>query len=588
LEDQTVNKNTLGPKRSTQDVAIADTPVADTTNRAGGKAYKLDSRTAAAVFAMTATFPDAGGTHQLDGNAQLSKFLQHLGDCSEEFVAKLAMYARTKGKMKDAPLIAALSLLKRDDGSLGKKVFPRVIDNPTQFRNAGSVVMSGLFGTRSFGSRFSKAFNEQLFEFGINYLTARGLVGNNPSLGDVIRMTHPSAKTQGDARPQWEEFFKYVLGRDWSYDALPEALQAFEKFKTDPLNNEVPRGLEVLQVMGMIPSEGDKDKISQKWAEISTRMSWTQLFKNLATLHRHGAFDVGDTMSVVADKIRDKESVLKSRQFAYAIYNAYRHISGVTLGSWGRIEVGTPKVPHEILEAVQDALDVIAVDVAPKINADVAIGIDTSGSMFSPVTGNRKGATTTAMMVDVAALFGASAYKQNPQSVILPFDDVAKRIALNPRDSVSTIADRICQDAGGGTNISDVFVKILEDVRQRGFRPDAIVLVSDMQTWREGSGIAGGYGQRGTSANELFNTIKAETGKPVKLVCWNMSAGEDTQAIGNDVLNVGGWSEALWQTVADFLSGKDTQSTEKGLEVSPEANAQQWLDEIEATSLDAE
>jgi 60 kDa SS-A/Ro ribonucleoprotein len=588
-----VNKNLLGAKRSTADVAKSKVAVADTTNRAGGKAISYDSKTAAAVFAMTSTFPDAGGTHQMDGNAQLTKFREHLADCESDFVAKLAVYARRNGKMKDAPLVAILHLLKQEGDVLGEKSFQNVVDNPVQYRNAAALVMSGLFGTRSFGSRLARIFNTRLFDFGIGYLTARGLVGNDPSLADVIRMTHPSAKSQGDARGEWEQFFKYVLGRDgWNIDLLPKALQDYERFKGDPLGNPIPKGLEILQVMGMLPKEGDKDVIGAKWAEVASRMSWTQLFKNLATLHRHGAFDVGDTEVYVANMIRDREKVLNSRQFAYAIYNAYQHLSGISYGNWGHVTKGEPKVPLRILEALQDALDISAVGCAPRLDAQLAIGIDTSGSMFSPVTGIRKGATSTAMKVGVAALLGASAYKQNPTSLLLPFDDVAKRLPLTARDTVATIANQICQSGGGGTNVSDVFSKVLEETRRNPkFRPDAILLLSDMQTWVEGSGIqcwGSGWGtSRGTAANELYEVLKAETGKPVKLVCWNLASGEDTQASGESVLNIGGWSEALWQTVSDFLCGEKAEVTEEGVKVSPEANAQKWIEEIEAIDLDA-
>jgi 60 kDa SS-A/Ro ribonucleoprotein len=537
---------------------------------------------------MPSTFPDAGGTHQLAGNAQLVAFLSILGKCDPEFVAKLAVYARHSGKMKDAPLVAALSLLKRDGAQdVGERVFPFVIDNPVQWRNAGAVVMSGLFGTRSFGSRVSRVFNERLFGFGLNYLAARGLVGNDPSLGDVIRMTHPSAKTQGDKRANWEAFFKYILGREGvDVDALPQSVQDYERFKKDPTSGEIPKGIEILQVMGMLPTDGSAP---QAWSKLAKRMSWTQLFKNIATLARHKAFEDAETLDYVCGVLRDKEKILKSRQFPYAVYNAYRHLAGAPTSHWrGRgLGSGTPLAPHEALEALQDVLDIAAVENAPKLDATVAIGIDTSGSMFSPVTGHRKGATTTATLVDVAALFGASAYKQNPLSLILPFDDVAKRISLNARDSVSTITDKIVQGGGGGTNVADVFQKTLDEVRKnKNFRPDAILLLSDMQTWREGQGLQswGWGGTRGTDANQTYEVIKQETGKPVKLVCWNLSAGETTQAKGDTVLNLGGWSEALWRTVVDFLCG-DNVATEKGTKVSQEANAQVWLDEIDSIDL---
>lgn len=579
-----MNKNLLGAKRDAISVAKDRVAVTDTENRAGGVAYKYDDKTAAAVFAMTATFPDQGGTHQLDGQGQLRGFLDLLSKCDPEFVAKLALYARTKGKMKDAPLVAVLSLFKRDGGKeFGARVFPYVIDNPDQFRNAGSVVMSGVLGTRSFGSAYSKAFNDKLFGFGLRYLAARGLVGNNPSLGDVIRMTHPSAKTQGDKRKNWEAFFKYAMGRDGVIVAdLPEALRAYEAFKKDPANSPIPSGIEIRQIMGMLPTNGEAP---QAWANLAKTMSWTQVFKNLAALQRHGAFQIQDAVDHAVKLLKDKEKIAKSRQFPYAVFNAYRHLAGYRPNHWGAGHYGEPLVPHELLEALQDVLDIAAVENAPKLDATVVVGIDTSGSMFSPVTGHRGDATTTAQLVDVAALFGASAYKQNPKSLILPFDNYARYVTLNPRDSVPTIVKQICQSGGGGTNIGDVLQKTLDKMeKDKSFRPDAIFMFSDMQTWIDGRGVATPYGAA-TNANTLLEAIKAKSKKTVKFVGWNLSAGETTQFSGDTALNLGGWSEALWGTAVDFVCGKNAVTTSKGKKVSQEANAQAWLDEIESIDL---
>lgn len=587
-----MNKGILGAKRKTPDLAADRTAEADTVNRAGGKAYKYDDRTAAVVFAMTSTFPDVGGVHQMDGKAQLEKFREYLDKVDPEFVAKLALYARHKGKMKDAPLVANLLLLKREDGGdFGDRIFPYVVDNPTQYRNAASVVMSGTLGSKSFGHRLARVFNTRLFGFGLSFLAARGLTGNDPSLADVIRMTHPNPnKANKDEADVWGNFFKFVLGREGvNEDLLPKSIQEYIAFKKDPANATIPKGIEITQLMGMLP----KDE-PEAWCKLARIMSWTQVFKNIATLSRHGALADLETVEYVVGVLKNREKIIKSRQFPYAVFNAYRHLAGYVCRDWRMSEKNRdPSAPPEVLEALQDVLDIAAVENAPKLDATVAIGIDTSGSMFNPVTGYRKGATTTAQLVDVAALFGATAFKQNPASLILPFDNVAKRLPLNPRDSVATIADQIAKSGGGGTNVSDVFVKTLEEVRRnKSFRPDAIIILSDMQTWIEGRGIqcyGNMYGSgRGTAANELFEVLKAETGKPVKLVCWNLSAGESTQAVGDTVLNIGGWSEALWKTVVDFLCGPKAEVTEKGVKVSKEANVETWLSEIDSIDLSPE
>jgi 60 kDa SS-A/Ro ribonucleoprotein len=68
---------------------------------------------------------------------------------------------------------------------------------------------------------------------------------------------------------------------------------------------------------------------------------------------------------------------------------------------------------------------------------------DASGSMGSPVTGHRKGATSAVRCVDVAALVAATVLRQNRDAEVLCFDDQPRSVPLDPRDSVITNARRL-------------------------------------------------------------------------------------------------------------------------------------------------
>ncbi|HEV2708233.1 MAG TPA: hypothetical protein VGV59_20120, partial [Pyrinomonadaceae bacterium] len=48
--------------------------------------------------------------------------------------------------------------------------------------------------------------------------------------------------------------------------------------------------------------------------------------------------------------------------------------------------------------------------------------VDVSGSMLSPVTGYRKGASSVVRVVDVAALFAASVLRKNPRARLVCID----------------------------------------------------------------------------------------------------------------------------------------------------------------------
>ena len=80
----------------------------------------------------------------------------------------------------------------------------------------------------------------------------------------------------------------------------------------------------------------------------------------------------------------------------------------------------------------------------PAIDGQVYVCPDVSGSMQSPVTGHRKGATTAVRCVDVAALVAAAILRQNPTAEVLPFERArSSTLRLNPRDSVMTNAEKL-------------------------------------------------------------------------------------------------------------------------------------------------
>ena len=101
----------------------------DTVNHAGGTAYKLSDKAALAQYAMTGCFDRTPHTTDQD---QLKKTLELAGKTDPEFVAKLAVYARQKGLMKDMPAVLASVVAGKDSDLLGQ-IFGQVVDNPKMF-----------------------------------------------------------------------------------------------------------------------------------------------------------------------------------------------------------------------------------------------------------------------------------------------------------------------------------------------------------------------------------------------------------------------------------------------------------------------
>src|SRR5581483_11458602 len=108
----------------------------------------------------------------------------------------------------------------------------------------------------------------------------------------------------------------------------------------------------------------------------------------------------------------------------------------------------------------------IACGNVPELPGPIVIGLDVSGSMQSPITGQRgRGATSKVRCVDVAALFAAAILRRNPESVVIPFDDTAYHVKLDPQDSILSLAERLAKYGGGGTNCSLPLVEAIRAYR---------------------------------------------------------------------------------------------------------------------------
>ncbi len=444
------------------------TPKVDTVNEAGGTAYKLTPKAALAQYAATGCFSQ---TFYADASEQLGKVLELTKELDAEFVAKTAIYAREKGFMKDMPALL-VAVLSTKDKALFEKTFLRVIDNGKMLRNFVQIMRSGAVGRKSLGS-LPKRLVREWFETRKAEQIFKQSVGQSPSFADVLKMVHPKPKDG-----EHEALYGYFIGREINPDKLPEIVRSFERFKNgDAL--EVPAGVP-FQMLTALPIS------TKKWTAIARNAAWQMTRMNLNTFQRHGVFAEREMVELIANRLRDREAIRKARVFPYQLLSAYSAASN------------NAEIPREIAEALQDAME-IAIENVPEINGKVYVFPDVSGSMSSAVTGFRKGATSTVRCIDVAALVAAAILRKNPTAEVIPFEQTIVKVALNPRDSVMTNAQKLAAVGGGGTNCSAPIYS-LNAKRAKG---DVLIYVSDnesgwirarrtiaeRQQWRRGTSL---------------------------------------------------------------------------------------------------
>ena len=157
--------------------------------------------------------------------------------------------------------------------------------------------------------------------------------------------------------------------------------------------------------------------------------------------------------------------------------------------------------------------------------------------------------------VDVAALFAAAILRRNPDSVVIPFDTRAYNVRVDPGDTILSLSERLARYGGGGTDCS---IPLREANTKYGKRPFAgCVLVSDNEGW----GGKGRYGSTGVLSEwQTFVKNQLRLGghdiPAPKLVCIDIQPYGSAQAPErSDILNIGGFSDAVFHVVASYLTG---------------------------------
>ncbi|MES2477129.1 MAG: RNA-binding protein [Verrucomicrobiota bacterium] len=501
-------------------------PQTNATNDAAAPAYALGPKAALAQLAATGCL---SRTYYATAETQLDRVLELAMQVDTDFLAQTAIYARQRGFMKDMPALLCAVLATRDIDRL-IEVFPQVIDNGKMLRNFVQILRSGVTGRKSLGSA-PKRLVRQWLERATERQLVQATIGNDPSLADVVKMVHPRP---ADATRQ--AFYAWLIGKPWDAAALPEPLRVFEAWKISR-EGEVP---DVPFQMLTAQDLGEKE-----WSAIASNASWQTTRMNLNTFARHGVFRDAALVKRLAARLADPDQVRRARVFPYQLLVAFMNAG--------------KEVPVELQNALQDAMET-AIGNVPAITGKVVICPDVSGSMQSPVTGFRQGASSKVRCIDAAALIAAAFLRKNRDARVLPFEVKVVDIKLNPRDSVMTNATALAKIGGGGTNCSAPLARL----NQEKSTPDLVVFVSDNESWADPKA------NRGTAMMVEWEKLKARNPK-ARLVCIDITPNTTTQAPDRkDILNVGGFSDSVFDLIASFAAGADgTDHWIKQIELQP-------------------
>lgn len=518
---------------------------ATVVNDAGGIAYEMSIEHALAQYACTGTF---NGTYYVDAATHLERMKELVQKLrtNPEFVAKVAVYSRKEGYMKDMPAYLCAVLACWGESKLFRQTFDQVIDNVKMLRNFIQIGRSGQAGkvlNMSSGS-IRKAINAFFERNSANFIF-RGSIGNDPNMRDVLRMSHPKPNT-----PEKAALFAYLKGAKFneengcyetygkngevlysqSFNNLPQVVKDLELFKK--FYGKVERAIPDVDFR-LLDSFVSKEDAKKVWAKQASTGAWHMLRMNLNNFQKYGVFDDPTMVNLVAAKLSNKEEILRSRVFPYQIMNTY---------------MNARDIPHKVRESLQDAME-IAIDNVPEIEGQVYVLVDVSFSMSSSVTNGI--VPSVVRCVDVAGLFASAILRRNRSAEVIPFAGDVKSVALNGRDTVLTNAKKLSDLLGGGTDCS----KPLKMLNDRGAIGSTVIYVSDNESWMD-SQATWNSGNNKTGTQNEWNKFKGRNPN-AKLICIDITPRTNSQVQERkDILQVGGFSDNVFDVISSFLTGK--------------------------------
>ena len=391
-----------------------------TTNKTGHAAYKYDDRTRLVTMALTTMLGEkkfyGDNTNDL---IELAEKLCKSGDGA--FVAKLAVWARTKGNLRSVshaliavvghncsgekyirPAARAIASMRGDDGTEILATHKALYGNKVRWPHA---IQRGVMDALEGASPYAVAKYQSK--------------GRSMTMRDTLRITHPNAL------------------RDDTTDAMGKCVAG---------ELPMPKSWET-----ELSARGNNKEV---WDELISegKVPFMAALRNLRNMIKAGA-----NIDPILDMLSDREDVARSRQLPFRFFSAYKELSNAGLC--------TKKVARALDIALSHACRNVG-----EIPGRTAVLIDTSGSMGWEVSNH-----SVVTCRDVAATLGAMVVRVSDDAKVIGFEGRAYPIPMSGLSVLSDINN--VPNNGGWTNMEAGF----DTLMRSGFDADRVIVLSDNQ-----------------------------------------------------------------------------------------------------------
>ncbi len=479
-----------------------------TKNHEDAKAFvmspEMELYTAVVTTGLNDSFYEAG-------NTRLERIKTLIEKCSPEFIARLAIYARTEMNLRSIPMVLSVELAKKTSGnSLVSRTVNRVVlradeitemlayyqiaNERTEIKKLNKLskqIQKGLIG----------AFNN--FD---EYQFAKYNRNAAVKLKDALFLVHPKAKNAAQ-QAIFNKIASDSLDTPYTWETELSALGK------NRFANEAARALAV----------------TRKWEEMieSKKIGYMAMLRNLRNILEANVS--AKHIELVCDYLANEKAVLNSRQLPFRFLSAYRELKSIK-----------SSFTSAMLDALENAVMCSAKNIKGfGFDTSIVIACDVSGSMQKPVS-----ARSTVLLYDIGLMLAMLLQSQCKNVTTGMFGDTYKVINMPKQNVLANVMEYYRREGEVGYATNGYLV-IDDLIRQRKVT-DKVMIFTDTQMWNNNN-------TNSTFANS-WSRYK-EIAPDAKLYLFDL-AGYSTQPVDvrqNDVYLLAGWSDKIF----DILSGME-------------------------------
>lgn len=442
----------------------------------------------------------------------------------EELVAKVqpweaanvAKMVRDEMYLRTTPVVILGILAKQ--GKLRREFVANVLrraDEPLELAAVWQF-LSGRADLKKMPNALKKGLADAAVKL-LDAYTGRKYQGKNITQLDLLRLTHPAAKSE-------------------------EQNQVFKMIKEGTLP---VIGTWETRISEAGPDPVAKRKAWEGW--VDEDMTYMAALRNLRNLIQAQVSPAH--FGKVCDLLGNEQAAAKAMQFPFRFFTAYRILVGDHRSP--SVVAGLPVDMKRLLEALEVGVRASASAIPGwgyLRNKRVCIASDTSGSMQQPVSAN-----SSVELYHIALILGFLMQAHLPYVTVGMFGDRWEALPATPNVLAGTMdAYRLEGRVGYATHGDKVF----EWARKNGIVYDLFAFFSDMQIYGDIDAIR----KRGRSAFETaFDAYKRDVNPNAKLIlfCLNGYSTTPIDIVRPDVYCISGWSEKVFQVIEAIESGKD-------------------------------